>query len=378
MLKKIINAIQTDRLFFKGQKSTKSGDYTASINFYDKAITISPAASWIYLHKAISLAKSGLYEGAIELVNTAIKINDKKHAYFLYLGIFNFDIEKYDEAENAFKKSLELSPNNTLVTSYLNLINVINGKDIVDSLKNIRKNIRGMNSEFIGRFLIRCEKVLLQNKNTVLSFEDCIRDERSKETNISLHIDEIMSKIFYFFNSKTKLAHQHVIEARRNLRSGLIESSIDNYKKALVYQPKLSAAVEGLVDLYTSNKMYDAFFNFVKQEPSLNEFASLLDKENNLVLKDEKSDQIVQSNASLILSAGQLHYHMGIYDKSFRCFNTLSKHYSTNYFTLYYCGLCKLSINNVKEAFTWFKKSMETLNPTLAEKRLDEMIKCYK
>src|SRR5438105_4331946 len=64
----------------------------------------------------------GRYPAALELVNRAIKINPKNHAYYNNLGEIQRRTQRFDLAESSFRKSIELFPNQADAWSNLSII----------------------------------------------------------------------------------------------------------------------------------------------------------------------------------------------------------------------------------------------------------------
>ena len=48
---------------------------------------------------------------------------------------------------------------------------------------------------------------------------------------------------------------------------------------------------------------------------------------------------------------------------------------STDYWPFYYLGLCSVAQSDAERARSWFKKATERINPDIAQKRLDELVR---
>jgi tetratricopeptide (TPR) repeat protein len=372
-----MNSFKTDRLFFKGQKASKYGDYDLSLAYYNQAIKISPNEPWLYLHKGISFAETGKLDEAINETLFAIGINNTKHAYFLYLGIFYFDSERYDDALKAFMTALELSPGNSLALCYINLVNYLKGIDVLQSLNNIRKNITSTNSDFKGRFLVQCEKALNQNRNIAKNFEECIADKTNstQQSEFSLYTDKLICNIKYMFNSNKRNAYIKLIEGKSCLINNKYDDAINNYRTTLQLLPGLDEAVNCLIHVFLYRKMYSDLFELLRNINDLKEIKGLFDPNTFNNTFDKFSDEIICRHSNIILIIGQVYFNLGDYNKSNRCFSKLARNFTKEFYIQYYCGLCSIALNNLKEAFDHFRYSMNIINPKVAEKRLAEMIK---
>ena len=87
-------------------------DYPNTIKYCDKAIALKtkPASMKAYLLKGASLDYSGKPKDAIKTFKEGIKFAPEFYSLYYSLGLTNFKIKEYDEAEKNFKESLLLNP----------------------------------------------------------------------------------------------------------------------------------------------------------------------------------------------------------------------------------------------------------------------------
>ena len=199
----MIRTFKTEFLFTKGQKQAKIGDWEGSINLYDKALSLVPNYSGIYLHKALSLSKQKKYPEAIEVLDKAISLKPNNHAYYLFLGIIYYDFKKYDDALKSFEKTLEISPDNYLAVCFRCLTLLVKEENIDESLAILVDNIQNTNSEFQARFLVLCESFLFQNKQISMSLEEItfyesyLKTKREKSNKNASVLQKIIERCNY-------------------------------------------------------------------------------------------------------------------------------------------------------------------------------------
>ncbi len=111
--------------------NSELNDTIALINESERAIELFPEQPLLYLFSGISNFQTNQLSKAIEKLETGLKLvvdNDKLLSqFYTYLGDIQYKNKNYDKAFNAFKKNLEIDPDNVYVlnnyTYYLSLQN---------------------------------------------------------------------------------------------------------------------------------------------------------------------------------------------------------------------------------------------------------------
>ncbi|MEX0690466.1 MAG: tetratricopeptide repeat protein [Gemmatimonadales bacterium] len=105
-----------------GWAQMKAELYDEALGTFQKVLTKEPANSLARINVGFVCLKKGIFGEAIEHLSKAIRLdNDKKatlYAHF-YLGLVYLEREMYEDAENFFRKTLELGPN--LIEAYYEL-----------------------------------------------------------------------------------------------------------------------------------------------------------------------------------------------------------------------------------------------------------------
>jgi tetratricopeptide (TPR) repeat protein len=110
---------EAGKLFNAGNELLKSGNYTAAISNYDKALSIEKDYR-IYYQKSIALKKSGNNEEAKNSLETVIKMKPDFDAAYNALGGTYFAMGNYQAAVNNFEKVLEISKDNKVKATVKN------------------------------------------------------------------------------------------------------------------------------------------------------------------------------------------------------------------------------------------------------------------
>jgi tetratricopeptide (TPR) repeat protein len=89
-------------------------DYDGALATFQKVLTKEPANSLARINLGYICLKKGIFGEAIEHLSKAIRMaNDRKATLYanFYLGLVYLQREMYEDAENFFRKTLELGPN---------------------------------------------------------------------------------------------------------------------------------------------------------------------------------------------------------------------------------------------------------------------------
>ena len=91
--------------------------------------------------------------------------------------------------------------------------------------------------------------------------------------------------------------------------------------------------------------------------------------------ENSKMDSKISKYLPLILRLGYTFYKTEDFENAINAFNIVTENISNNYYPFYYLGLSYLANNDLEKAQINFQRSMDELNPMIAEKKLEEMIR---
>ncbi len=130
-----------------------------------------------------------------------------------------------------------------------------------------------------------------------------------------------------------------------------------------------------MVRLFIAHRMSAEFFAFIGRSEELVDIAKILAEKENGKLDTDSKEELIRSNYLIVMTASHMYYHEGAYEKAQEYFRILAEDDPKDYYAAYYCGLCRVAMGRLSEAYVMFRKAVATINPGVAEKRLDEMIK---
>lgn len=382
----MFKAILTERLFLKGQQQSKSGHWEESITSFDGALSLSPKYSGIYLQKALALSEQKKFDDAINTLKKAISLKPSNPVYYLFSGIIYYDYRQMDHALDNFEEALKLAPENSLAICFKYLILMIKDKDVDKAYPIIRKHVENTNAAFKSRLLFFCESFILQHKKDAMYLKETlfsqahiknITQNLSTKMTFSQKLTYYLNNFFilvnYFFSPIKKKAYQHCLTGEIMLKNGNLEFSETQYKNALSCFPGCDEAKYTLIDINIYKKDFFAAYNIIKDDKICDEISNILESDE---LNNDDKNKLI-NHMPLISTLGLLHFYMDNYEVATQHLNFITN-CSDDYYHSYYSGLCHLATNDNEQALLYFRKSMEKINPNVAQLRFDEMYRLFK
>ena len=117
-----IKAADTKDLFDLAYSLMEKRDYPGALEYYEKAIALSPKSQEIWMEYTVCLRKLKKFQRAAMAGWRALELGPQKEAIWGNIGNVFLDCHEWDAAFKAFKKAESLSKNkNWIVQNYLNL-----------------------------------------------------------------------------------------------------------------------------------------------------------------------------------------------------------------------------------------------------------------
>jgi hypothetical protein len=70
-------------------------------------------------------------------------------------------------------------------------------------------------------------------------------------------------------------------------------------------------------------------------------------------------------------------FDSGRYEEARECITVAARRFTRDFAPAYYRGLCEIALGNPKAALPWFLETASRLNPHVAQKRLEEMLRVH-
>lgn len=121
---------------YLGKKEYLNGNYEKAIECFNKAIVKSNNnIDDIYHFISLSYQKKKEFNNSIKYIISSIKIDPNNSKYWIILGELLDDIKKYEKSIIAYKRAVELNPNNIIdsIITRIQILEEINKTDSEDS-----------------------------------------------------------------------------------------------------------------------------------------------------------------------------------------------------------------------------------------------------
>lgn len=368
-----------ERLFTIGLKLANSGNYEEAISFFEKALAIKEDPR-VYFQQAILLAELDRYLEADACINKAIALNSRNPVFYLFYGIFQYDLGNYQEALAKFNKSIELDKNNLLSISYRGLTLLNLGK-IEDGLKILKKNLKHTNPSFQSRLLLFCESYLkdrldeslMEMLGLTLPYVNQEKLYHAPALIIANLLKRILSWLTFYLQSffvlvryfrdkdkEKRLAFSYFLKGSRFEKINDFEHSLAEYMKAIVVNPEFYLVRKKVADILCLKRQY---------EFALEHFEKLLSS------KDKEAKDIFAQDYSFFLEYGITLYYLKRYREAKNSLEIACFLDEQDFLSYYYLGKCSYMLNEVSLSRKYFQKAVESLNPNLAERLLEVVIR---
>lgn len=153
----LIRVWRSDRAFARGQKLLRAGDPIRAVEELRAAASLNPGNRHIGLHLALALAEQSHLREALAELARVIELRPSDSVPHLFRGRVLYDAGRLQEAADAFRRSIELDPENDLARGYLLLSEMAQG-DLASGLRQLTRAPIPGNSGFQARLLLLLEE----------------------------------------------------------------------------------------------------------------------------------------------------------------------------------------------------------------------------
>jgi len=347
---------RADRHYSKGCRLVRAGKPTEALKAFDQVIAILPKHARAHLQRALALAAAGRIAEAVHAARQAAELAPRNHAPLLFLGQIQYDAGHHEEARKAFSAAARLDPQNRVVQAYLGLALLALGhKDEGAGL--LRAHLRYGYEGLEGRLLTLAEQHLYQHRDQARSLEDQLtpeesgREEAPAGCGLRLASAVRMALLWPFamVRGRAALSWLRAEEAMSIRDWGAAISSLRQAEQAGAHPEKVAAALG------------QAYLEAGKPEVAAEHFARLPEE--------------TRQEPEMAALAGFAFFESGRYEQASKPLEITAARFSREYLPCYYRGLCEIALGQPKAATAWFIQAAARLNPHIAEKRLEEMLR---
>lgn len=266
----------------KGKEAYSSGKYEAAINYYSEAIKLAPTVKELFVGRLKAYLKIGRPNEALECAMSCNLLDKSWPASYYYLGVCYKADGQINEAINAFRKGLNLDPNDERMKKELHNLEgvgissmlgdlfssdmfdklrkdpetaeLIKDKDLKDKLMKIRDDRSCLIDYMNDHRVAKCMQVLSGVTNDFVAkaqkaqedqiemYKKMEEEEKKKEevvTELEKEVLSIKEEGTTFYKERD---FENAIKKYKEARNKITEaakSDIDDYEKKLEYRLKI-------------------------------------------------------------------------------------------------------------------------------------------
>ncbi len=357
MTRRLSDWLRADRRYFKGTSLLRSGKGGEAARAFDDVLAMFPKHARAHVQRAKALAAAGRLGEAVRAARQAAELAPGSHAPMLVLGQIQYDARRYEEARKAFAAAAKLDPENRLVQSYLGLAilatgRVDEGAPLIDA--HMLYGYEGLEA----RLLTLAEQYLWEEHSDEARplDEQLTPDEGGREegpAGFGLQFASALRRMLLW-----PIARLRGPAAWSRLQAEEAFSVRDWDKAIAALQeaekagadPQDTAAGLGMAHLEARNP-----------QAAAEQFLQL--------------PQEVRAEPDIALPLGAALFDCGRYEEAREPLRIAAERFTRDFLPAYLRGLCDIALGQAGAATHWFLLAVERLNPQLARKRFEEMMR---
>lgn len=346
---------RADRAYFRACRLARQGKSGEAVKAFDEVIGIFPKHARAYTQKALALAAAGRTGEAVGAARRAAELDPDNHAPLLHLGRIQYDAGNYQEARKAFSAAARLDPENRLVQAWLGL-SLLALDNVDKGAELLRTHLDYGYDDVEGRLLTQVELRLWEQEG-VRSLEQQLAEEGDLpdegRAGFVLRVISLLRLIVLW-----PLAR---LRGRRAAALLLAEESfsLSDPKEAIGHLRE--AEKSGADPESVALALGQAYYEQGNARAAAEQFARLPEGE--------------RKRPEVALAVGGALFEAGRYEEARPYLTIAAERYTRDFAPAYYRGLCDIALGNPKGATRWFVEMAARLNPHVARKRLEEMLR---
>jgi tetratricopeptide (TPR) repeat protein len=334
----------------------RAGKAGEAVKAFDQVVNALPRHARAHAQRALALAAAGRSGEAVRAAHRAAKLDPQNHAPLLFLGQIHYDARNLEEARKAFLAASRLDPQNRLVQAYLGLTLLASGQ-IQEGAGLLTTHLRYANTDLEGRLVTLTEQYLWERRGEARPLEQQLTpDEGGPEegrAGLGLKLaSAVRTAVLYPLARMRGRAPAYALIGEEALSVRDFDAAITAFRKSEEAGADLEDTALALGQVYLEARNARA---------AAQEFARLREETRN--------------DPRVALLVGAASFDAGRYEEAREPLAIAAARFTRDFAPCYFRGLCEIALGRQKAALPWFIQAAERLNPHLAEKRLEEMLR---
>jgi tetratricopeptide (TPR) repeat protein len=350
--------LRADRRYSRGARLLASGRPVEAAKAFGEVAALLPKHFRAYLQQARALSAAGRFADAMRAAKRAAQLAPNSHAAMLVLGQIQYDSGHCEEARKAFASAARLDPENRMVQAYLGLALLALGR-VEDGALLLKKHSRYGYEGLEARLLTLAETFLWQHREKARSLEEQLTpDEGAREegpAGFGLQFASAVRRVLLYPLTRLRgraAAWRLLAEEAFSVREW------DRAIAALREAGQAGADPDGI-----AASLGLAYLEAGRPQAAVEQFLKLPEE--------------ARGRPDIAMMLGAALYDSGRFEEAREPLGVAAEHFRKDFLPAYYRGLCEIALGQPQAATRWFTLAVERLNPHLAEKRFEEMMRVW-
>jgi Flp pilus assembly protein TadD len=347
---------RADREYSEGSRLLRSGQPGEAVKAFDEVLTAFPRHARAQIQRARALAAAGRTGEAVRAARQAAELAPKRSAPLLVLGQVQYDAGHLEEARKAFAAAARLDPENPVVQAYLGLTLVALGR-FEEGESLLRDHMLYGYEGLEARLLTLSEQYLWDHREQSRSLEQQLTPEEGGH-------EEGPAGFGLRFASAIRTVLLWPIARLRGraaaLRLQAEEAfSVREWKTAIAVLQEAEKAGADSEEIAASLGV--AYLEAQSPQAAAEQFLRLPEE--------------TRREPDMAMMVGAALFDAGRYEEAREPLGIAAERFTRDFLPAYFRGMCEIALGQPKAALRWFGMAVERLNPHLAQKRFEEMVR---
>jgi Flp pilus assembly protein TadD len=334
----------------------RTGRHADAVKALNQVVEESPKHSRAHMQRARGLAAAGRVGEAVRAARQAAELAPENHAPVLALGQIHYDAGNVEEARKAFAAAARLDPENRLVQACLGLALLSRGRT-EEGAALLTEHLSYGYDWLESRLIARAESYLWKHRDRARPLEEQLAPEEGgreeRPAGFGLQFASAIRKVVLWplaaLRGRAALAQLRAEEA----------FSLRRWEDAVAALREAEAAGASSEEVALSLGL--ALLEAHKAQAAAEEFMRL-------------PGEVRQDPEVAVLVGAALH-DAGRHEDAREPLAAAADRFTKDFVPAYFRGLCDIALGEEASSYKWFELAVARLNPLLAQKRFEEMMR---
>jgi tetratricopeptide (TPR) repeat protein len=347
---------RADRSYFRAFRLLGQGRPGEAVKAFDEVLAAFPRHARAHIQKALALSAAGRVGEAVGAAKRAAELAPRSHGPMLFLGQIQYDAGRFEEARKALAAAARLDPENRLVQAYLGLALLALGRD-EEGASLLDAHLLYGYEPLEGRLLTLAERFLWEHRDRARPLEDQLTaDEGGREegpAGLPLRILSAVRLVLLWPLARLRgRASAWLLRAEE-------AASVRDWERAI--EALRRAREAGANPERVAFSLGVAYLESGSPQAAVEQFRQLPEE--------------AREDPDLALLYGAALHDSGRFDEAREPLRAAADRFTHDFLPAYFLGLCEVAVGHPEAATKRFTEAASRLNPHLARKRFEEMMR---